>query len=133
MLAAAALLLGVAACDGSNLFTAPSTGNSDIPTVVAVTVPDVVRPSDILEIEVVAISEAGVTSVDVTVLEDVVRERTLTIDPPETDVSVFTEFQLPATLAQEVIVVRVEVEDQSGARSEPFEVEIPVLPDEGPF
>lgn len=125
-----AAAIGVAACEGDNLFTGPGSADSDVPLVLSVVVPEEVHPGDVLEIEISAVSEAGITLVDVTLIEDVVRERTLTIDPPETDVNAFTEFQLPTTLGQETVVVQVEVQDQTGARSEPFEVEIPVLPAE---
>ena len=118
----------MAGCEGDNLFTFPGSSDPEVPEVLAVVVPEEVHPGDVLEIEISAVSEQGITLVDVTLIEDVVRERTLTIDPPETDVSAFTEFQLPTTLGQETVVVQVEVQDQTGARSEPFEVEIPVLP-----
>lgn len=125
--------VGLAACEGDNLFTFPGSSDPEVPEVLAVVVPEEVHPGDVLDIEISAVSEEGVTLVDVTLIEDVVRERTLTIDPPETEVSAFTEFQLPATLARETILVQVEVQDLTGARSEPFEVEIPVLPAESSF
>jgi hypothetical protein len=125
--------VGVAACEGDNMFTGPGSADPDVPQVLAVVVPEEVRPGDVLDVEISAASEDGIILVEVTLIEDIVRERTLAINPPETDLAAFTEFQLPSTLAQETVVVQVEVQDLSGARSEPFEVEIPVLPAESSF
>ena len=130
-LLATTLVLG--ACEGPNLFTGPaSAGNEDqVPVVLAVEVPEFVRPNDVVDIEVEAASIEGITSLDVTVVEGVVQQRTLTYDPPRASLSAFTQFQLPASLTRTSITVRVEVEDRLGARSEPVQVEIPVVQDDG--
>lgn len=125
-LGAAVLLL--AGCEGENRFTGPGTVEPEGPVVDAVIVPESVEAGTILEVEIRASSSEGITAVDVTLIEDAIRERTLTVDPPDTDLTVFTEFQLPQTLARETVEVQVEVQDRLGARSETFAVEIPVTP-----
>lgn len=129
----AACALGIGACEGPNLFTGPATTVAEGPVVLALIVPESVRPNEVLEVEIQAAGPRGIRAVDVTLIEDAVRERTLTIDPPELDVSRIAEFQLPATITRSVVVVRVEVEDERGFRSDPREVEIPVIQDDGAF
>ena len=127
------LAIAVGACEGPNLFTGPAAGTdgegSDPPVVLELRAPEFVRPGGVLEVEIEALGAEGISAVDVTLVETVVRERTLVIDPPETDVDTFTEFLLPERLTLESVLVRVEVEDQLGFRSAPVEVVIPVLQD----
>lgn len=125
------LALAVAGCDPSSLLVGGGSTVGDAPTVISVVVPETVRPNGILEVEINAAGVDGITSVEVTLVEDVVRERTLTIDPPETELNEFTEFQLPATITRGSVLVRVEVEDQRGRRSDPVEVEVAVIRDFG--
>lgn len=125
--------LALAGCEGPNLFTGPGLGgdDDDPPRVVAVDVPEFVRPNDVLRVEIRAVAPAGITQVDVTLVESVVRERTLEVDPPDPDVEVLTEFQLPSPLVRESVLVQVEVQDADDVRSETFEVEVPVVQDDG--
>lgn len=131
-LLASALVLG--ACEGPNLFTgpAPAGGDDEVPVVLALDVPEFVRPNDVLDVEVDASAAEGITALDVTVVEGVVQQRTLTFDPPRVNLNAFTQFQLPRSLTRTSILVRVEVEDRLGRRSEPMEVSIPVVQDDGP-
>ena len=133
--AVAAGIFALGACGGTNLFTEPGLGNGGEeeapPTVVAVTVPDFVRPNEVLRVQIEATAPEGIAAVDVTLVEAVVRERTLVVDPPDPEIDVITEFQLPSPLSRESVLVRVEVEDALGERSEVFEVEIPVVQDDG--
>lgn len=130
-LAACALVLG--ACEGPNLFTGPAPAGDDdaAPVVLALDVPEFVRPNDVLDVEVNASAAEGIIALDVRVVEGVVQQRTLTFDPPRVSLNAFTQFQLPRSLTRTSITVRVEVEDRLGARSEPVEVEIPVVHDDG--
>lgn len=122
-----AAMLTLAGCEGPNLFTGPATVADRAPVVDSVIVPESVRAGTILHVQVHASSSAGITSVDVTLIEDAVRERTMVIDPPDTDVRVATEFQLPQTLVRETLLVQVDVQDRLGAMSETFEVQVPVV------
>lgn len=129
-LALAACALVLAGCEGENLFTGPAPatgGGGDVPVVLSLEVPEFVRANDVLNVEVEATSAEGITTLDVTVEEGVVQRRRLTYNPPRVTVSAFAQFQLPPSLTRTSILVRVEVEDRLGARSEPVEVEIPVV------
>lgn len=132
LLALGACALVASACEGPNLFTGPATaaGDEQVPVVLALEVPEFVRPNGVLDVEVQAVSAEGITALDVTVVEGVVQQRTLTYDPPRGSLSAFTQFQMPPTLTRTSVTVRVEVEDRRGARSEPMEVEVPVVQDD---
>ena len=132
-LALMAATLALGACDGVNLFTSPGSagGDDEAPVILTLDVPDFVRPNDVLDVDVDAASTEGITALDVTVVEGVVQQRTLTFDPPRLNLSARAQFQLPATLTRTSITVRVEVEDRLGARSEPREVDIPVVQNDG--
>ncbi|MBW3552018.1 MAG: hypothetical protein KY466_00840 [Gemmatimonadetes bacterium] len=130
-LALAACAMVLAGCEGENLFTGPAPatggGGADVPVVLSLDVPDFVRENDVLRVEVEATSAEGITVLDVTVEEGVVQRRRLTFNPPRVTLNAFAQFQLPPSLTRTSIVVRVEVEDRLGSRSEPVEVEIPVV------
>lgn len=130
-LALVACALVVGACEGPNLFTGPGTsgGEDEAPVVLTLDVPEFVRPNDVLDVGVEASSVQGITQLDVTVVEGVVQQRTLTFDPPRLNLSASTSFQMPSPLTRTSITVRVEVQDRLGARSEPKEVQIPVVQD----
>ena len=132
-LAVVACALTVGACDEHNRFTGPVGEREEGPTILAVLVPETVRPNEVLDIQIQAVAVEGIATVDVRLVESVVRDRTLTFDPPETELDTFTEFQLPPTLTQETILVRVQVADRLGTRSEPVEAEILVVQDTESF
>ena len=130
-LAACTLVLG--ACEGPNLFTGPATAGGDdaAPVVLTLDVPEFVRSNEVLDVNVEASSAEGITELDVTVVEGVVQQRTLTFDPPRLNLTASTSFQMPSALTRTSITVRVEVQDRLGARSDPKEVQIPVVQDDG--
>lgn len=126
--------LALAACEGANWFTGPGTGgDNSAPIVVAVVVPDFVRPGELLEIEIEAEGSQGITAVDVTLVEAVTRERTLSFDPPQPSVNTVAEFRLPTPLARPSVLVQVQAQDRLGGQSQRFEVEIPVQQDGDSF
>ena len=130
-LVACALVLG--ACEGENFFTGPGTVGADdeAPVVLTLEVPEFVRPNDVLNVDVEASSAEGITALDVTVVEGVVQQRSLSFDPPRLNLNATTSFQMPPALTRTSVTVRVEVQDRLGARSEPREVQIPVVQNGG--
>lgn len=134
LLALAACAGAIGACDGAGPFTGPVStgGDGEPPRVVELTVPPSVTPNDILRVQVVAASTAGIAALDIVLEEGLRRDTTRVFDPPETDLDVATEFQVPGTvLPGTTIEVTVTVTDRLGAASAAVEAEVQVVEDDG--
>lgn len=127
--AAAFLAAALVGCEGENLFTAPVTAGGDVanPAILAVVVPEFVQPPDVLDVEIQATGPEGIASLEVTLVETVTRTRTLTVDPPDPNVTEFTQFELLEPVARQSVLVRVQATDVLGRQSEEVEVAVPVV------
>lgn len=99
------------------------------PQILELTVPSSIRANEILDIGFRATSDVGITSAEVSAVSDVVQDTTLRFDPAETSLDGFTQFRMPPTITRLAVRVRVVVEDRRGARSDPVEVDVPVVAD----
>lgn len=135
LLTAAAFVGALSGCDGDpGPFTGlvSTGGGANRPAVRELTVPQAVTPNDILRVEVVAESGSGIASLDIALTEGLRRDTTRIFDPPELDLEVVTEFNVPGTvLPGTTIDVAVTVRDRFGFVSAPATAQVLIVENDG--
>ncbi|HUE77584.1 MAG TPA: hypothetical protein VMM83_06555 [Longimicrobiales bacterium] len=133
LLTVAACVGALAACGDAGPFSGlVGDGNSDPPEVLELNVPESVTPNDILRVQVVAKSEAGIASMDIALAEGLRRDTTRVFDPPELDLDATTDFNVPGTvLPGTTINVTVTVTDRFEVESAAVAAEVLVVENDG--
>jgi hypothetical protein len=119
VLAVLSLGLGVAACDGDNLFSGGGRGvGQGPPLVTSITVPDRIGEGQQLDIRLRAVAPQGLTLVTVRFRRAVVAERTFEVATRTDTVTLDFSLQIPAEVPDTVLVIEAFATDQFGRVSE---------------
>jgi hypothetical protein len=114
------LVLGLAACEGDNLFQNGGTQAIGGPPVIAsVTAPETVREGDRVDVRVKAIGRRGITKIDVRFRGAANEDQSIPVSPTSSDtVTVDVTLQLAAAASDSVLRIEVTATDQFGGVSE---------------
>ncbi|MEO5509101.1 MAG: hypothetical protein ABIV28_04620 [Longimicrobiales bacterium] len=114
-----ALLLGLAACEGDNLFNGGSRGIGGPPVVTSVVAPTTAREGDKVDVRVKAIGRRGIVKIDVRFRGAVNVDKSIVVEPSSPDtVTVDVSVDLPAAANDSTLRIEATATDQFGGVSE---------------
>jgi hypothetical protein len=130
--ASLAATLGLAACDGDNLFGGGRGVVADPPVVTVLDAPAEIGEGQLLNLRVRAVAPRGLTRVTVNYTGAVTSERVFEIESTTDTVTLDFTLQIPAQVTNQVLTIQAVARDQAGRESEPRTRTVNVVNPPGP-